>query len=105
MTALPHFAAPFEIGRKGAKVVEQGTPEQVQASVYNICVCETGFREDAPTFGRPPLLFNPVPLDITQLKSQIERFEPHASVVAAAELEAMIPAYQSVRVEVGERSA
>ena len=97
---LPHLAAPFTLTNKGAKVNEQGSPQDVAANVYNICVCETGAREERPEFGIRPLLFAPIPLDMDALAEQVERWEPRASVEAIAEAERMIAAQQRIRLEV-----
>jgi hypothetical protein len=96
---LPHFSAPFELVRSGVKVVPQGSPEEIASCVYSICVCEEGFREDRPEFGIPPLLFQTVPLNTQALRSQIEAFEPRATVTTTAEQEAMAVALQKIRVE------
>ena len=97
--ALPHFDAPFELMRTGVKVVEQGSPEEIAACIFNICVCEEGFREDRPEFGIPPLLFQTLPLNTEALKVQINRFEPRATLTVTAEAEAMTAAQQKITVE------
>jgi hypothetical protein len=71
---LPHFAAPFIIGRHGTDVVNQGSPGDLEARAYNVLVCPIGFREEEPEFGRPELLFKAIPLDTNAIRDAIERW-------------------------------
>ncbi len=75
MALIPHFAYPFKFNAKGESiVVEQDSPGDLTARAANVAVCSEGFREDAPEFGIPPLLFQNVPLDINQVQAQIARW-------------------------------
>jgi hypothetical protein len=73
-----HLASPFTIGKHGAKTNEQGSPADTLASAVNVCQCPEGFREDLPQFGRPELLFNTVPLPLSDLADAIALWEPEA---------------------------
>lgn len=97
---LPHFAALFEIGRDGATVVEQGTSECKAARVFHVAVCPEGFREDNPSFGIPELAFQTVPLNLDQVITAIERWEPEAELEDSEQAEAMNQALRRVGIEV-----
>jgi phage baseplate assembly protein W len=85
----PHFAQNFTIGREGAAVVEQDSPDDIAACVYRIAVCPQGFRDDRPAFGRPQLPFKPVPLDLAALEAAITFWEPRADLTATQQIEAV----------------
>jgi hypothetical protein len=89
---LPHFNAPFQIGRQGAIVVEQGSPENERANIYNIAVCPKGFRDDLPDFGIPDPTFQTLPLDLKPIEEALRKYEPAADITVAQHLEGLAAA-------------
>jgi phage baseplate assembly protein W len=80
METPEHLSSPFTLTAHGAKVIEQGTTEDIEQCVYRVAVFPEGTREDLPEYGIPPLLFSTAPLDQTLLQEAVERWEPRASI-------------------------
>lgn len=95
--AIPQCAAPFAIGKDGTQTVEQGSEEAKAAHIYNIAVCPQGARDDLPEYGIPPLLWQPLPLDLTALEEALHRWEPEANL----ELEQQRAAIATAQVVIG----
>ena len=76
---IPHLDSPFAITAKGAKVVDQNTPEEILACARNIIACPVGFRLENSRFGSPPLQFGNAPLPMTAVQRAIQRWEPRAT--------------------------
>ncbi len=83
MTDPPHFGAPFAFTQEGAVVLEQDTPDEIAACVFNIASCPAGFLAYDPDFGVDDLMGDPTPLDTAALVSEISDQEPRASLVAS----------------------
>jgi hypothetical protein len=96
---LPQFDAPFRFGSDGRPVVvEQDSPQEVGAAVYNVLICEQGAKLNDPGFGRRAPLFDNVPLDLTGTLAALRRLEPRASYTLT-ELAALIdPSQQYIAV-------
>lgn len=73
-----HLALPFNIVKAGAKTNLQSSPQDVEDSVLNICLCPEGSREDSALFGIPELLWEVGGLDLRLLEEAIKRWEPLA---------------------------
>lgn len=73
-----HLALPFNITKAGAKTNQQGSAQDVQDSVLNICLCPEGTREDNSQFGIPELTWEVGGLDLRLLEEAIRRWEPGA---------------------------
>jgi hypothetical protein len=86
---VPHFSAQFSIGRDGAQVVEQDSPEDIAACVFRVAVCPIGFREDEPVFGVPELAWEAVPIDLSGWETAIRSWEPRAELETSEQAEAM----------------
>ncbi len=96
----PHFAPTFALTKKGSKVVEQGSPEDLQARAKNVLVCPVGFRADRPEFGAPPTLFETIPLNVRGIHDAVAKWaEVDAAVTEAALPEAL--SSRQITVEVG----
>jgi phage baseplate assembly protein W len=98
--SVPHLAVPFTITKQGVETVEQDSVEEIAGCVYNICVCPQGFRGDQPSFGRPPVEFGSVPLNLAPLEAAIEEWEPRADLTITDQAEAMNAALRDVTIEV-----
>jgi hypothetical protein len=96
-----HLAVPFTITKTGAKTNEQGSPADILASAVNVCQCPEGFREDLPQFGRPELLFNAIPLPLSDLSDAIAAWEPEASQTVVEEAAGRVQSERDIGVEVG----
>jgi len=98
----PHIAYPFSFESDGSlAVVQEGSAEEVAASVANIAVCPQGYRLDLPGFGIPDPTFATLPIDTSGIKSAIEQWEPRASVtVDATDSDPSQPWEQTVTVNV-----
>lgn len=80
---LPHFGAPFRLNADGTPfVVQQGSDEEVAASIHNIIVFPKGAKLGDPSFGAIAPLFDAVPVDWTDVIAAVEKFEPRANVAA-----------------------
>lgn len=105
MTDIPHFALPFRFGSQGrALVTEQDSIDEIANCALAILLCPLGFRSDLPEFGISDPTFALQPLDLEQLSSAIELWEPRAQTVlgdveTADELIAQIETRVSVRTE------
>ena len=97
---IPHFSQPFTMTPKGAIVLEQDSPADIQACVERVCLCPEGFREDLPAFGIPELGFSTVPLPLGDVKASCEHWEPRASIEISERAEGLTEADRVVRVEV-----
>lgn len=101
MTALQHFAWPFQRGPDGKiTVVEQDTAEHIAACENVIIRCPLGFREDRPEFGWPFPEFQPAPLDLAPLQAALRKFEPRGRATATEYADAADAAVRHVEVEV-----
>lgn len=80
---LPQFDAPFRLDSKGQAVtVEQGSPEDIAAQIYNVIACPQGAKQNDPTWGIPSPLFGPVPLDLNGIVKAVQALVPGATVEA-----------------------
>lgn len=79
----PQFDAPFRLNPDGTPaLVEQDSPQDVGACIYNISVCLQGEKLGDPNFGVPSLLFQTVPLQTQTKIAAIRRLEPRASTLS-----------------------
>ena len=96
----PHNAPTFAIGQKGTAVVEQGSEGDLLARAKNVCVCPIGFREDNPEFGIPSLLFKTIPLDISSVQTEVERWA-EVDLTVSEYAEGLQTAIRNILAEVG----
>lgn len=77
----PHFAAPFSLDEDGRPVyVQQDSPSDIQACVFNVVICPLNTKLGDPAFGVPSLLFKSAPLVTSSMVAAIQRLEPRATV-------------------------
>ena len=78
---LLQFDAPFRLDHGGHPVmVEQDSPQEIGAAIYNILVCEQGAKLNDPGFGRvAPLFENAGNGDLTGTLTALRRLEPRAN--------------------------
>lgn len=100
MNEVPHFASPFSIGRSGAAVVEQGSPENAADNIYNIAVCPQGARLDNPAFGIPQLAYANMPIPLDKLEEALKTYEPDCDLSIEQHREAVAQAGILVAVSV-----
>jgi phage baseplate assembly protein W len=97
----PQFDAPFRLDHDGqVATVEQGSPADVAACVYNIAVCPQGAKLGDPAFGVPSLLFNTIPLNTSGLLAALRKFEPRATLEITDVANAVNAAIQNLTVNV-----
>src|SRR5687767_2556523 len=95
----PHFAAPFRFGLKGAVVNEQDSEQEIDDCVETILRYEIGHRPEKPDFGRPELIFEESPIDITKLQEAIDTWEPRNEMaVGRANLDKLDELITKIRV-------
>jgi len=102
---LPHFAAPFAWTDTGAGVLEQDTPDEIAACVFNIASCPVAFLAHDPEFGIDDLSFATLPLDIDGLVADLDRQEPRASITAIDSPDGLDVTSRAVTVDVSPRGA
>lgn len=94
---LPQFGGPFRLGRDGKPVtVQQDTPEEIGAAIYNIVTCPQGAKFGDPEFGVPSLLFQTAPLNMDALIAAVQRWEPRASLAVSEHADALSQAIRDV---------
>lgn len=78
----PRLAYPFRIEGARAVQVEQGSEEDVAASVEVLMRSRYGDRQDLPSYGTPDLTFtmNLGEADLDQLREIVNKWEPRAEV-------------------------
>lgn len=89
---VPKLKVPLQMGATGLAVVEQGSAEEVAASVYALIATERGSRLEQPDYGVEDASFEQFPPEeaIDEWLVQISRYEPRAKVRTVAELEDLI---------------
>lgn len=78
MPDVPHFDLPFQLGKAGATVVEQGSLDDVANCVIAIASTHIGWRTEVPTFGIPDLGMRKQPLGAEDIDNWISNQEPRA---------------------------
>jgi hypothetical protein len=83
---VPQFDAPFRLDLNGKPVmVEQGSPEDIGAQIYNVLSCVQGAKLNDPSFGVPSPLFGPIPINLSAMIKAIQAQVPGANVSAIQE--------------------
>lgn len=101
MDDVPHLALPLRVLSSGYASVQQDTLDEVRTNVAAIVAFPVGTRIEAPDFGVPELEFDQRPLDVDELASAIEDFEPRAAInVVELPADPRDPLAAHVRVEV-----
>lgn len=99
---IPQFDAPFRLDDNGlAVVVEQNSPSDVAACVYNVLTCPVGDKLGDPSFGVPSLLFSTVPLNTAGILAAIQRLEPRVAAMVSDTPDAVGQAVRDVLVQLG----
>lgn len=81
-----NFDAPFRFNADGTVAsVDQGSPADVGAQLYNVVTCQQGSAPFDPAFGVPWPLFQTMPLDLKALVAAAQRLVPGATVSAVQE--------------------
>jgi phage baseplate assembly protein W len=82
-TGVPaNFDAPFRLNADGTvATVAQGSPADIDASIYNILACPQGGKLHDPAFGIPSPLFDAFPVGTAAIVAAIQKLEPRASAV------------------------
>lgn len=109
MTALPHFAWPLRFatrpdGTVGFALVEQDTTSEHNASAALIASVPRGAREDDPTFGVSPLIFDSSPLDTDRLAAEIQQSDPRLDIDATEVLDLLAPTHPDIHAAVSSRA-
>ena len=76
----PHLQAPFNLTSKGAAVVEQHSPAEIESCVRNIIACPMQYRVEQPSFGVVPVQFQALPIEPTGIEQQVTAWEPRADL-------------------------
>lgn len=100
MANVPHFSFPFRrlANGKTLAVVEQDTDDEVMDCVEVFLSTEQGERVELPDYGLPDQVFREGGVDMEQVHSQIEVWEPRALLnLVRVELEDLV---DRVRIEV-----
>lgn len=79
--SIPHFSLPFRYVNGSALVNEQDSIDDIADCVYAVCVTDPGDRDDLPDFGLVDPTFGLEPLNASAAQTQIETWEPRASVL------------------------
>lgn len=79
--SVPHFSLPFRYVNGSAQVNEQDSIDDIADCVYAVCVTNPGDREELPDFGLVDPAFGLEPLNATAAQTQIEQWEPRATVL------------------------
>lgn len=87
---VPHFSLPFRIVGAAAAVSEQDSVEEIVDCVQAIARCPQGHRVELPDFGVPDQTFRQGGADTTLVQAALARWEPRASAIATAEVEAAV---------------
>ena len=78
--STPHFAYPFAFtAANGAKVVQQGSFDEIVSSIRTVLACPVAGCMDLPTFGIPDLTFQGAPPSMTALLAALRLWEPRAN--------------------------
>lgn len=100
----PHFAYPFRIinrgGRVAAVTVSQDSSSEIAQCVFDILGTRLGARDDEPELGVVDPTFSM--LDLDDIRSQVEQFEPRAVVLTDSQLNGLV---QRVSVAVAVRQS
>src|SRR5271165_5500831 len=98
-----HFPPIFEFNSHGvAKTCEQGSPTDILACTYRLCLCEEGTREELPEFGIPQTIFQTVPIELQAVEEAITFWEPRAEPeITEQALEASNQGARTLQIEVG----
>jgi hypothetical protein len=101
VNTIPHIAMPIAIGGGRYRSNQQGTQDEIAACVAVICSFQRGSREEAPEFGILDPAFEQRPIDIADIQSTCETYEPRAIVrVSEAPYSSADPGAASVTVAV-----
>jgi len=79
--ATPHFALPLRYINGSAVVNQQDTMDDIASCVEAICLTNPGDRDEMPDFGIVDPTFGPTTIPESALLSQIENFEPRATLL------------------------
>ena len=105
MTDLPHFDTThggFRLDATGKPIVcEQGSSTEIASSVTNYLMCPQGMCVYDDQFGRPPVLFEDQPLDLSPLVSGIQTYEPRLSAGVSQNPAALVDAVARQLAETG----
>lgn len=103
MTASPHFAFPFRLGRGGKfAVVAEDSLDEITQNVEVILRTQIGTRLEIPDFGTDTLLFEQQGgSDLDEVLVQVTEWEPRATVVAEESPDRLDDLVRRVRVVVG----
>ena len=85
--AVPKLRVPLHLENGRLGVCEQDSPENVAAAVYAILSYERGSRVEDPEFGVESLVFDQMPVDVSEWLQQIARYEPRSSARTQQEIE------------------
>ena len=97
----PVFDAPFRLDQTGqVVVVEQDSPAEIGAAVYDVIVCPVGANIADPGFGIPSPIFASVPLDTTAIAAAVQALEPRASTTVVQQAISRVQALQPVELDV-----
>lgn len=88
------------MGSAGFRVVEQDTPEEIQACVYAILATPRASCIDDMDFGVIDPTFEALPLDDGEWIAQIEAYEPRAEATTSQEV---FEDVAEILVKVGQR--
>lgn len=81
---VPQWDAPFRLDQTTGKVVEveQGSPQDVAAQIYNVISCPQGAALNQPSFGIPFPLFQSLPLDLNAIVKAVQTLVRDATIEA-----------------------
>lgn len=80
MTDVPHFSLPFRFTPQAA-VSEQDSIDEITDCVLAVLSCPLGFRVDLPEFGIADPVFSTPAVDVDELRTAVDGWEPRAQTV------------------------
>ena len=102
---VPHFAFPFSVNGSSFIVREQDSVEEIQDCVTVLVLTPVGSRLVLPSYGTPETLYAQTPVDVDSILTNMNEWEPRASVVLAETLDTLDEKITYIRAQIGGMSS
>lgn len=103
MSDVPHFSLPFRFVAPDAATSEQDSLDEITDCVLAALLCPQGYRVELPPYGLPDPTFAQR-VDVDEIRSTIEAWEPRAAAVLAERPDAFDELIAHVQVNVTIRT-